>query len=129
MSVDKDALVAEALELRTKLELAADAKRAELQAEGRPFDRKAFMQGRDLDVRYVSGPAFQPYKGEPTLLSLTLGVSLREWAWTLAGAAVTYGTAFHHGEPKGAEHKRAHAEAPAVRERLVYLERSSAASV
>lgn len=96
--VDKDALIAEADQLAAKLKLAADAKRAALQADGRPFDRAAFVQGRDLDVRYESGPGFEPYRTQPTLLSLTLGITWREWAWTLAGAAVVYGTAFYHGE-------------------------------
>lgn len=96
--VDKAALIAEADALTAQLKRAARAKQEAMLAEGRPFDRDAFMQGRDLDVRYENGPAFKPYPFKPTLLSLTLGVSFREWGWTLAGAAVVYGTAFKYGE-------------------------------
>jgi hypothetical protein len=64
-----------------------------------------WVLGGDLDLRYPSGPAFQPLPYRPTLWGLTTSLRASDAAYTAAGAAVAY--AMGHAAGEGEESSRA----------------------
>lgn len=57
-----------------------------------------WVLGGDLDLRYPSGPAFQPLPFRPTLWGLTTSLRASDAAYTAAGAAVAYAMGHAAGE-------------------------------
>lgn len=104
MAADRETLVGDVRSLTNQIASAAAAEKARLGDSGRLDSLSGsrgverWVLGGDLDLRYPSGPAFQPLPYRPTLLGLTLSLRASDAAATAVGAAVAYGLGHAAGE-------------------------------